>query len=136
MRIVHNSSNMTGKSRVVAADENVFDDDFDDAVMEEDIDVEEDALGDQLDNLEDNLEDIQDAVEDVEEDDVDIELDNNIVDHLIAECENCKKTFISAMIESDQEVESISGICPCCGKDTVQQLKWVIKPYPQDDTLI
>lgn len=135
MRIVHNTSKMAGKSRVVAAGENVFDDDFGDTSIEDEGALDSDALGDQLDDIEDNLEDIQDTVNDVEEDDVDIEVDNNIAGHLIAECENCKKTFISAMIESDQEVESISGICPCCGKDTVQQLKWVIKKYPEETTL-
>ena len=132
MRISH-SSKISGKSRIVAADENVFDDMADDEPMG--YDFEDEALGDQLDNIEDNLEDVQDAVEDVQEDDVAIEVDNNVVDHLIAECENCKGIFISAMIASDQEVESISGICPLCNKDTTQQLKWIIKKYPEDNVL-
>ena len=134
MRIIHSSS-ISDKRKIIAAEDNVFDDmDMgDNEPMGSDL--EDDALGDQLDNLEDNLEDIQDTVEDVEEDDIDIEVDNNIIDHLIAECENCKGVFISAMIASDQDVDSISGICPLCNKDTTQQLKWIIKKYPEDDVL-
>ena len=69
--------------------------------------------------------------ENIEEDDVAIDIDNNIVNHLIAECENCKGIFISAMIASDQDIESINGICPLCNKDTTQTLKWIIKDYPE-----
>ena len=65
-------------------------------------------------------------------DDVDIDVDNNIVNHLIAECDNCKGIFISAMIASEQEVDSINGICPLCNKDTTQLLKWIIKDYPEE----
>lgn len=135
MRIIHSNDKLSRRSRITAADENVFDD-FGDPGIDEDIELDDEAIGDQLDNLEDNIEDLQDSVDDVEEDDIDIEIDNNVTNHLIAECENCKKIFISAMIDSDQEVESISGICPCCGKDTVQQLKWIIKPYPEDSNII
>lgn len=131
MRIVHNSVNVE-KKKITAAD-NVFDDLGEAPGYEEDAALEEDAISDQLDAIEDNLEDVQDVVEDVEEDDVRIDVDNNIVNHLIAECENCKGVFISAMIASDQEVESISGVCPLCGKDTTQQLKWIIKKYPEED---
>lgn len=131
MRIVHNSVNVK-KKKITAAD-NVFDDLGEAPGYEEDAALEEDAISDQLDAIEDNLEDVQDVVEDVEEDDVRIDVDNNIVDHLIAECENCKGVFISAMIASDQDVDSISGVCPLCGKDTTQQLKWIIKKYPEED---
>lgn len=132
MRIVRSSVDMK-KQKITAAD-NVFDTLGEAPGYEEDVVAEdEDALGDQLDNIEDNLEDVQDAVEDVQEDDVRIDVDNNIVDHLVAECENCKQVFISAMIASDQDVESISGVCPLCGKDTTQQLKWIIKKYPEED---
>ncbi len=130
MRIVHNSVNVK-KKKITAAD-NVFDDLGEAPGYEEDAALEEDAISDQLDAIEDNLEDVQDVVEDVEEDDVRIDVDNNIVNHLIAECENCKGVFISAMIASDQDVDSISGVCPLCGKDTTQQLKWIIKKYPED----
>lgn len=108
--------------KIMAADE--FED-FDDFGTEE-------ALGDQIDQIQDNIEDLQDTVDDIQEDDVDIDIDNNITGHLIAECENCKGIFISAMIESEQDVESINGICPLCNKETVQDLKWVIKNYPED----
>lgn len=122
--------------RIVAADENVFDDPgFGDIEPAADAAIGDDALGDQLDNLEDNLEDIQDAVDDVEEDDIAIDIDNNITDHLIAECDNCKGIFISAMIVSDQDVDSINGICPLCNKDTTQSLKWIVKKYPEDNPL-
>lgn len=133
MRIVRNSVDLKKKKKITAAD-NVFDDLGDAPGYGSDVAVEDDdALADQLDNIEDNLEDVQDAVEDFEEDDVSIDVDNNIVDHLIAECDNCKSVFISAMIASDQEVDSISGICPCCKKDTTQTLKWIIKKYPEED---
>lgn len=120
--------------RIVTAADNVFDDvgDFGDVEPAVDENFEDDALGDQLDNLEDNLEDIQDTVENVEEDDIDIDIDNNIADHLVAECDNCKGIFISAMILSDQDVDSINGICPICNKETSQSLKWVVKKYPED----
>lgn len=123
--------------RIVAADENIFDDvDFGDpAVDDNNYNMDEEALGDQLDDIQDNLEDMQDTIDDVEEDDIDIDIDNNVVDHLIAECDNCKGIFISAMIASDQDVESINGVCPLCNKDTTQSLKWIIKKYPEDNTI-
>ena len=73
------------------------------------------------------MEDIQVGIDEVEDDDIDIELDNNIANHFIAECNNCQGIFISALTESDQEVESISGTCPLCDKETQQYLKWVIR---------
>ena len=111
------------KRSIFAADE------FDDFQM---VEMEEDAaLNDQLDDIQDSVEDIQDSVDDIKEDDPAIDLDNNITNHLIAECENCKGVFISAMIDSEQEVESISGVCPLCNKNTTQLLKWIIKDYPE-----
>ena len=85
-------------------------------------------VSDKLDNIADNIEDMQDVVDDaVKQDDVSIEMDNNISNHYIAECERCQGVFISAMIESDQDVDKISGICPLCEKESDQYLKWVIK---------
>lgn len=122
--------------RIVAADENIFDDvDFNAPADDANIDMDDDAIGDQLDDIQDNIEDMQDTIDDVEEDDIDIDIDNNVVDHLIAECDNCKGIFISAMIVSDQDVESINGVCPLCNKDTTQSLKWIIKKYPEDNTI-
>ena len=109
-------------TKIMAAD--ILDDDM--------VNDEEQAFGEQLDDIQDNIEDIQDSVDDIKEDDIDIDIDNNIVDHLIAECENCKGIFISAMIASAQDVESINGVCPLCNKDTTQNLRWIIKPYPED----
>ena len=80
-----------------------------------------------LDDIADTVEDIQDSVDDIQEDDVEIDIDNNIANHYIAECDTCKGVFISALVESDQEVEKISGVCPLCHKDTDQYLKWIAK---------
>lgn len=107
------------KRPIYAADE--FDD-FDDV---------DEAFGEQLDELQDNVEQMQDTVDNIEEDSPAIDIDNNITDHLIAECENCKGIFISAMIASEQEVDSINGVCPLCNKETTQTLKWIIKEYPE-----
>ena len=102
--------------------------------------MEDEALFDDM--LDENPEEVggentaeEEALEEgknIEEDDVDIDVDNNIVNHLIAECDNCKGIFISAMIASEQEVDSINGICPLCNKDTTQLLKWIIKDYPEE----
>ncbi len=109
MRIIKKRRNIIASSRIAAA----YGDDYD---------IEE-----TIDDLADDVEDIQDTVDEVQEDDIDIELDNNIANHFIAECNNCQGIFISALTESDQEVESISGTCPLCDKETQQYLKWVIR---------
>lgn len=102
-------------------DENEFED-FSD--METD---DYDNLSDSLDEISDQVEDIQDDVDDVVEDVPSIETDNNISNHYIAECDTCHNIFISAVIESDQVVDHVSGICPICEKETDQYLKWVVK---------
>ena len=111
------------KRRVVAADE-----DFDD-VDEFDMDDSDDADGlmDAVDDVADQVEDIQDTVEDEAEDAVSIEVNNNISDHYIAECDKCHGVFISAVIESEQQIDHVSGICPLCNKESDQYLKWIIK---------
>lgn len=119
MNIIKSSKGESKKRRIFAADDDQY---FDDDLLEED-----EGLGTTLDNIEDNIEDIQDQVDDVQEDDVNIEMDNNIDGHYIAECDRCHGVFISAVIESDQEVEKISGVCPLCEKESDQYLKWVIK---------
>jgi len=108
-------------ARIVAADEDERFDDFD---MVDDTDTFDDTL----DDMQDSIEDMQDTLDEVEEDDVDIEADNNIDNHYIAECEKCHGIFISAMVESDQIVEKISGVCPLCEKETDQYLRWVVHP--------
>lgn len=95
-----------------------FDDGFDDA---------DDDVQDSLDDVQDTLDDVQDTLEDITEDDPNIETDNNIDGHYIAECEKCHGVFISAIVESDQEVTSIHGTCPLCEQDTEQYLKWIVK---------
>lgn len=119
------SKTKLNKQRVVAA--NVFEDDAD-----MDFGGADDELATQLDDIQDQIEDVQDTVNDIEEDGVDIDIDNNITNHLIAECENCHEIFISAMVDSNQDVESISGVCPLCNKETTQQLKWIVKDYPEN----
>ena len=92
-----------------------------------DFGYEDDDISDAVDDLADSAEDLQDSVDDIEEDDENIEVNNNITDHYIAECDRCHGIFISAVVVSDQEVESVSGVCPLCGKESEQILKWVIK---------
>lgn len=119
-----------GKTRIVAADEDFQDldagrenADFGGDEFAED----DDAFDDTLDDIADSVEDMQDTLDEVQEDDTNIEVDNNVEGHLIAECDKCHGIFISAMIESDQEVEKISGICPLCDRESDQYFKWVIK---------
>lgn len=88
--------------------------------------VDADDIRDTISDLADSVGEVQDVVEEVSEDDVDIEVDNNITNHFIAECDSCHKVFISAMVETDQDVRSVTGICPICDKETEQILKWVI----------
>ena len=84
-------------------------------------------IGDKLDDLSDGVDELQDQLDDVEPDDVAIDLENNIDGCLVAECDGCHGVFISAMRQSDQRVDHISGICPLCSKETDQMLKWVIQ---------
>lgn len=107
--------------RIVAADEDFESDEFD--IVEQ----PEDGFNDTLDSMADTIEDIQDQVDDIEEDDIDIELENNINNHYIAECDRCHGIFISAVVESDQEVDHITGVCPLCEQESDQFLNWVVK---------
>lgn len=90
-------------------------------------DIEDENPEDAIDDLADAVEDVQDAVDDVQEDDTIIETENNITNHYIAECDVCYGVFISAVIESDQKIDHISGECPLCGKTSEQYLKWLVK---------
>lgn len=118
------SVQIKSSTAIMAADddEEFFADESEGVLYEDD-----ETIGDDIDALSDQVEDLQDSVDDVQEDDVDIELENNIGDHYIAECEGCHGIFISAMIESDQVVEKITGTCPLCEKETDQYLRWVVK---------
>ena len=84
-------------------------------------------IADSVDDLADSVDELQDRIDETDPDEVNIDMDNNIDGHYIAECERCHGVFISAVVESDQVVDSISGICPLCEKETAQYLKWVIK---------
>lgn len=119
---IYSSVNISAASYISAAGED--EEDFDD----EDLIDDEDSISDQLEDLSDDLEDIQDDMNDVEEDNVNIDMNNNIEGHYIAECDRCHGVFISAVSESDQVVEKISGICPLCDEESDQYLKWVIRP--------
>lgn len=109
---------------IMAADDDevpndAFDfDDFDEDVGEEEISPE----GEEFIELEEG-EEIEDP-----ETEPNIETDNNIAGHYIVECDRCHGVFISALVESDQVVDHISGICPLCEKESDQYIKWVVKP--------
>lgn len=117
--------------KITAADDEMSNDDFDnrfdDRPMTNRFMDDDEDIDNTLDNIADNIEDIQDQMDDIDPDDVDIEVDNNINGHYIAECERCHGIFISAMLESDQDIEKISGTCPLCEKETDQYLKWIVK---------
>ena len=107
-----------------------------DSVLEPEF-VGDDNVTDAVDDLADAVEDIQYDLQDIQEDEVTIHSENNIEGHLIAECEKCTGIFISAMVKSDQKVDSITGVCPLCGKESIQKFKWVIDALEYEDgTLI
>lgn len=113
------------KTRIVAADEDSYDDmDMDEAV--EVAEGETDALT-TIGELSDNLAELKESLSEFEEDEVDIEVLNNITDHYIAECEKCHNVFITAIEESGEEIHDISGICPVCDEESIQKIKWVIR---------
>ena len=102
------------KRRIVAADEDFMNDPYD--------------FSEAVDDLAENVEEVQDSIDDMDEDDPSIEVNNNIEDHLIAECERCHGIFISAILQSDMEIDHVTGTCPLCGRESNQYLKWVVKP--------
>lgn len=127
MRIIHAKTDSKFKNRrnvFAAEDENVFgdmgDNEFDEGPM---LDGDENAEEEEID---------ADLGEDGQQDGSTIEVDNNITNHLIAECQNCHGIFISAMLASDQSIESINGVCPLCNKETEQFLNWIVKDYPEE----
>ena len=108
--------------RVMAAD-----DDFDTMDFEGDIDGVDDGFRDTIEDVADSVQDIQDTVDETEEDEPNIEVENNIDDHYIAECEKCHGIFISAVVESDQDVQKVTGECPLCKEETDQYLRWIVR---------
>jgi len=123
-KISANSIDRSKKIYVKAAEDDF--DDFDD-------DNEVGGIMDAIDDVADNVEDLQDSIDEVKEDEVEIAMNNNIADHYIAECDACNGIFISAVVESDQDIDHVSGVCPICGKDTDQYLKWIIKSVESEE---
>lgn len=115
------------RSSIFGADEesDEFEDiEFDDS---DNVIIDDDSIADNIDNMADKLDDLQETIDDIQQDDPNIDMDNNIDNHYIAECERCHGIFISAVVESDQKIDKISGTCPLCEKETDQYLRWVVK---------
>lgn len=106
-------------------------DDFDD--LADMADSGEGDITDAIGDVADNIEDLQDTIDDVEEDEPTIEVLNNIGDHFIAECGNCGGIFISAVVDSDQDIKYVTGDCPLCGKESDQYLKWIIRDVAEEE---
>lgn len=123
MIIKNKSGEILGSQTITAADDDFG---FEDVDPVDEVGFD-DNVEDTIDEVADNIEDLQDTVDEIQEDDVDIEVENNIEDHYIAECDKCHGIFISAVIESDQVIDHISGVCPLCQKESEQYLYWVIK---------
>lgn len=135
MKIKHRSA-VKGSSAILAADideeeDGIFITDEEDTELS--VDDSDDTLTDSIDDIGEQVEDIQDQIEEVDEDEPTIEIDNNIENHYIAECDRCHGIFISAVIESDQEIDHVAGICPLCGKESDQKLRWVIRAIDEED---
>lgn len=122
------------KKRVYGAPDDPFEDmQFDDEI-DEDLDAPQDSedvdpenISDAIDDMSNTLDDMNEALQGFDEDDIDIELENNIENHMIAECEHCHGVFISSVLQTEALVEKITGECPLCGNSCDQYLKWVIK---------
>lgn len=125
-KVVKASKSDLRSSRYIKAADEDTDDDFDGG-FDDDLDEDADGIMDAIDDVADNVEDLQDSVDDMKEDEVEIAINNNIADHYIAECERCNGIFISAVIDSDMDIDHVTGVCPLCGRETDQYLKWIIK---------
>lgn len=131
--------NTAGLQTITAADDfdsdDFDDDDFDEIPhepVEDDTVADDDSITDTLNDMSEQLDDLQDDITDPSnEDDINIDINNNIDNHYIAECEKCHGIFISSLIASDQQVESIHGVCPLCDKESDQYLKWIVEAVEQ-----
>lgn len=94
------------------------------------------SVGDEIDNLADSVDELQDSIDDVKQDQTELEIDNNIANHYICECDQCHNIFISAIIESDQEIDHITGVCPVCEKESEQRIKWIIRDINDQDNQV
>lgn len=118
MKIVRHGSSAIKASKYIRADE------FNDDSEYEDFD--DTNIADDIDDLASDISDIQDNIEGIDEDDPTIEIDNNIEGKYIAECDRCGGIFISAIPQSDLDVDHIHGVCPLCEHETDQYLNWVV----------
>lgn len=131
--------NTAGLQTITAADDfdsdDFDDDDFDEIPhepVEDDTVADDDSITDTLNDMSEQLDALQDDITDPSnEDDINIDINNNIDNHYIAECEKCHGIFISSLIASDQQVESIHGVCPRCDKESDQYLKWIVEAVEQ-----
>lgn len=96
----------------------------------------DDSVGDEIDDLADSVDALKDSIDDVKQDQPELEIDNNISNHYICECDQCHNIFISAIIESDQEIDHITGVCPVCEKESEQYIKWVIRDINDQDNQV
>lgn len=132
-KVIDNQVNKWSKTSVkastaiMAADEDNF---FNDEEMPESFggsETSDNSVGDEIDNLADSVDELQDSIDEVTQDQTELEIDNNISNHYICECDQCHNIFISAIIESDQEIDHVTGVCPVCEKESEQRIKWVIR---------
>ena len=127
-----NSTTFISGTRIVAEEEFPSMEDMGDPGAAAEEDLGDPALAEQ-DGGEEEEEFESDTIS---QDEPAIDTDNNIVNHYIAECDACHGIFISAVVESDQVIDHISGMCPLCQKDSDQKLKWIIKPVETDATTV
>lgn len=132
LKNIVNSSESSNGIAVFAAEEDSTEEDFS-GDFDSDFADSDDSFNDSLDQLSDQIEDLQDSVDEITEDDPSIDVDNNIDNHYIVECDRCHGIFISAVVESGQKVEKISGTCPLCDHETDQYVKWIVRKAFADE---
>lgn len=130
---VKSSTSVRPAQSITAADDDIDIPGFDDEAGEDVPEVDDSEFSSDIDDLSAQVDEIQDNLDDMVEDQPSIEIDNNISNHYIAECDSCHGIFISALIESDQKVDRISGTCPLCEKECDSIIKWVVKDIADDD---
>ena len=132
-KVIDNQVNKWSKTSVkastaiTAADEDNFFNDEETPGSFGGSETSDNSVGDEIDNLADSVDELQDSIDEVTQDQTELEIDNNISNHYICECDQCHNIFISAIIESDQEIDHITGVCPVCEKESEQRIKWVIR---------
>lgn len=86
-------------------------------------------VSDAVDKASDAVEDMEEAVSNLSDtpEDTILNIENNIENHYIAECKRCHEVFISAVVESESDVDAVNGECPCCHEETEQELKWIVR---------